>query len=158
MTPPRPHPLIHAVLAGDEPAFRTELAKGALNEADHDGRTALHHAVLSARQEMLKLLIQSGAELSTPDKQGWTPLHYAAQEQNLIAVADLLAAGALVDATDSFGNTPLWRAVFASRGKGEVIRKLLAAGADRDRKNKKGKSPVDLAKTIANYDVAQFFS
>jgi hypothetical protein len=38
-----------------------------------------------------------------------------------------------------------------------VIRVLRAAGADPKKKNKSGVSAVSLARTIANYDVAQFY-
>ena len=68
----------------------------------------------------------------------------------------LLDVGAQVDAVDAHGNTPLSRAVFESRGRGELIRLLLAAGADKHRCNRHGVSPLSLARTIANYPVAQF--
>jgi uncharacterized protein len=64
----------------------------------------------------------------------------------------------LVDSEDIHGNTPLWRAVFNSRGRGDLIELLLSSGADRGHRNKRGKTPLDLANTIANYDVAQFFA
>lgn len=69
----------------------------------------------------------------------------------------LLRAGALVDAADSSGNTPLWRAVFESKGRGEVIALLRRYGADPLRENAAGVSPLGLARTIGNYDVAQYF-
>jgi hypothetical protein len=59
---------------------------------------------------------------------------------------------------DSLGNTPLWRATFESRGRGEVIRLLRAAGADPWHANRSGVSPVALARAISNYDVAQFYA
>jgi ankyrin repeat protein len=58
---------------------------------------------------------------------------------------------------DRHGNTPLGRAVFNSRGRGELITALLKAGADRYHRNAYGKTPTELANTIANYNVAQFF-
>ena len=45
-----------------------------------------------------------------------------------------------------------------SRGNGEVIRLLRAAGADPLAKNAHGNSPLNLARTIASYDVRQYFS
>jgi ankyrin repeat protein len=62
-----------------------------------------------------------------------------------------------VDARDKHGNTPLSKAVFYSQGSGEMISLLLRWGADRDLKNNYGVSPVGLARSIANYDVARFF-
>jgi ankyrin repeat protein len=68
----------------------------------------------------------------------------------------LLRAGARVDAQDTRGNTPLWRAVFESRGRGDTIQALLAAGANPDLPNQSGVTPGQLAERIANFDVAQF--
>lgn len=61
----------------------------------------------------------------------------------------LLEAGAPVDPMDAFGNTPLWRAAFAFQGGDpELIRRLLDAGADPDRKNHSDRSPRDMAVTF----------
>jgi hypothetical protein len=46
--------------------------------------------------------------------------------------------------------------VFNSRGRGELIALLRQRGADASSTNKFGVSPVSLARTIANYDVARF--
>lgn len=69
----------------------------------------------------------------------------------------LLQRGAQVDPGNVFGNTPLWIAVFNSRGRGEMITLLRRNGADPLRPNDSGQTPVDLARLIANYDVAKFF-
>lgn len=62
----------------------------------------------------------------------------------------LLAAGAPVDAVNAHGNTPLWTAVFNSRGSGDIIHLLRQHGANPWLQNRAGKTPVDLARTIAN--------
>jgi ankyrin repeat protein len=124
---------------------------------DEYGRTPLHYAVIEHKVAIVKALLASGADPSVCDDDGWTPLHFAAQEYAPEICAALLAAGALVDAADSHGNTPLWRAVFDSRGRGEVIRVLRAHGASPTLANARGISPISLARTIANYDVGQFF-
>ena len=83
------------------------------------------------------------------------PVHFAAQEGHTEVARVLLRGGAAVDARDSFGNTPLWRAVFESRGRGDTIKVLLAAGANPDLPNESGVSPRQLAERIANLDVAR---
>jgi ankyrin repeat protein len=65
------------------------------------------------------------------DRAGRTPLHYAAADGNLAEVRRLLAEGASPGAADDDGRTPLH---FAAQG-----------------------WHVELARTIANYDVAQHF-
>ena len=83
---------------------------------------------------MVRLLIKSNADVSARDNDGWTPLHFATQNHSVDIAQLLLGAGASVDAEDVHGNTPLWRAVFESRGRGEIIGLLLRAGADKHRK------------------------
>jgi ankyrin repeat protein len=105
---------------------------------------------------MVEALLAAGADVALPDKEGWTPLAFAAQDY-LVDIAEvLLKAGAPVDAMDSDGNTPLFRAVFWSRGRGEMIKLLLGAGADKNRKNKHGVSPAELANNVSEHDVRKW--
>ena len=90
------------------------------------------------------------------DRRGYTPLHFAAQEWSIEAADALLEAGASVDAVDQHGNTPLWTATFNSKGRGELIEILRSRGADPGHRNKAGGSPLELARLIANYNVAQW--
>lgn len=153
--------LIDAIFQRDLEQVRQHLVNGAdPNFFDDDGRTPLMAAVTTdgISAAIVTSLIEAGASVNTPDKdQEWTALHFAAQAWRADLVDVLLEAGAKVDATDVFGNTALWRAVFNSQGRGEVIEKLLAAGADPDLKNRHGVSARELAGSIANHDVAKFF-
>ncbi len=71
--------------------------------------------------------------------------------------ASLIEHGAKIDVQDAWGNTPLGVAVSNSRGNGEMIRLLLAHGADKNIKNNYGISPLDYARQVANYNIVQFF-
>ena len=124
---------------------------------DRLGRTELHYAACEGDVAQATKLIAAGARVDLSDDNGWTSLHFAAQAQSVPITEALLAAGAPVDPQDCDGNTPLWRAVFESRGRGELIALLRRRGADSTRVNFHGVSPVSLARTIGNYDVAQFF-
>lgn len=128
------------------------------HDLDEFGRTALHYAAVDGDTASVARLLEEGYLATLADKQGWTPLHFAAQARCALCCKLLIGAGAAVDPQDSHGNTPLWRAVFASRGDGSVITLLRQAGADPVRSNKHGVSPAKLARTIANYPVAQFFA
>ena len=124
---------------------------------DGYGRTALHYAILEGNLEAARRLVADGSDPNAVDDNGWTPLHVAAAASNAACVALLLDSGARVEAKDSFGNTPLIKAVFASSGKGECIRLLRDAGASPTEENNHGVSAVSLARSIANFPVAQFF-
>lgn len=121
-------------------------------------RTPLHHAAADAELETVVQLVELGVDVNAQDSQGWSALHFAAQSLSTDCARLLLEAGANVNARDSFGNTPLSRAVFVYQGDGDLIELLRKAGAEPNLKNNHGVSPVDLARSIANHDVAKFFT
>lgn len=124
---------------------------------NQDERSALHFAAMDDDVSTIEALLASGESPDVQDEQGFTPLHFAAQQHSLSAATALLIAGATVDMENVFGNTALFVAVFNSNGRGELIRLLRSQGADPLHSNASGQTPLDLARLIANYDVAQFF-
>lgn len=127
-----------------------------IDATDKGGRTPLFYAAKDGDLAIVDELIRHGANPNAQDKALETPLHFAAREYQLETAHHLIESGANPNIPDDHGNTPLWRAVFESRGRGEMIRLLLSAGADKGQKNKHGSSPDDLARIIGNYDVARF--
>jgi len=124
---------------------------------DSAGRTHLHHAAAEGDTAQARQLLAAGADPNATDDDGWTPLHLAAQSGAIEVVRLLLDAAAAIDPRNSHGNTPLFDALFHSRGRGDVIGLLRAQGADPYAENTYGISPLALARTIANFDVRQFF-
>ena len=127
------------------------------SDLDKYGRSNLHYAALDGDVDAVRRLIEDGQDVSLPDESGWTPLHFATQSGRPDVASCLIDAGADVEAPDEHGNTPLHRATFESKGNGEMIAMLRNAGANPLQRNKHGVSPVSLARSIGNYDVAQFF-
>lgn len=108
-------------------------------------RSELHYAALADDEEEVGRLIPQGSDPNLTDRLGFTPLHLAAQEFALGAARLLLAHGAEVAQVNTFGNTALFTAVFNSRGRGEMIVLLRKAGANPNRLNASGQSPLGLA-------------
>jgi len=104
------------------------------------------------RRRLLKLL-QAGADIHATDKNGVTALHHAVRFRSPAAVATLIEHGANVNQVcRRSGSTPLHRAVTQTGAPGtagrnqaaiEIIRLLLAAGANPSIANKLGKRPAD---------------
>jgi len=152
-----PDNIIRGVYRNDLESIQQWLSEETIDSLDKDGRSVIFHAVLIGSEDITKYLLERGSNLDLKDKKGWALLHYVAQNY-LTEIAELLIDnGADIEIKDDYGNTPLWRATFASQGKGEMINLLLHKGANPDNANDSGISPLELAKTIANYDVKQFF-
>lgn len=127
-----------------------------INVQDKEKRTPLIHATIDNKIDMIRTLVQNNADVNLQDSLGYSALHYAAQNYLIDAAQLLLKNKAIVDVQDIHGNTPLFRAVFHSRGRGEMVNLLLSSGADMNLKNNHGVSPIELANSIGNYNVSQF--
>ncbi|KAJ1469358.1 ankyrin repeat-containing domain protein, partial [Baffinella frigidus] len=76
------------------------------------GLSALHAAVEGGHEDVVRLLIQHGADVNpTTEPQKQTPLHYAARKGNSVIAHILLRRGADPNAHSSDGITPLEFAV-----------------------------------------------
>lgn len=127
---------------------------GRVDALDRAGRTPLFYAVDEGDRAIVAELLRLGADVNARDKNLETPLHFAARADQGEIGKLLLENGATVDAQDAHGNTPLFRAMFDSKGRGQMIELLLSFGADKASKNKYGVSPEELAKSIADDGVS----
>jgi len=87
----------------------------------------LHRAAILGHEELVLLLLKSGAEANTRDFSGFTPLHNAVGAGNITIVQMLLHHGAEINAADGRGWTPLHAAAFLRRG--QIARLLIESGA-----------------------------
>jgi ankyrin repeat protein len=154
-----PTPAVHvAVMRQSASELQTLLAQGHdVNAVDRMGRSPLFYAVVDKLNDVFDVLIANRADVNHADNDGRTALHAAAIHCKASLAKRLIELGAAIDPQDTNGNTPLMDAVFYSQGKGDVIELLLEAGADRDCENHHGVSPIELANTITDFDVARFF-
>jgi ankyrin repeat protein len=80
--------------------------------------------------EMVKVLLEHGADVNQIDMWGFTPLHVAEATNDTVPFDLLLQHGSDVHAKDSAGETAQHCA--AKTGREHHVRKLLAAGASVD--------------------------
>lgn len=141
-------PLLVAAWLGPPEAVALLLRHGAhANTADRFGVTPLHRAAAGFHPASVESLLAHGAKATseaTGDTEGirtgWTPLHGVSTTE----VAErLLAAGARVDAKASDGRTALHVAVEMHHA--DIVRVLLAHGADPTARDAHGITPRDLA-------------
>ena len=131
--------LIAAAERGNARKLLNSLNKGAhINARDADDCTALHYAANHKNPDLVKILLERGADVHAEDSEGRTPLFYCETAQS---AALLIQAGADVDAIDNDGNAPIHTAA-ATRGRAEVLQQLLSAGAGVSDWNKYLQTPL----------------
>ena len=104
----------------------------------------LHLAALGGHLPTIEALIKGGARVDLRNAYGQTPLDAAAETPNCIAIARaLIDAGLNVNAQDLLGNTPLHGASYM--GNIELVKLLIAAGADLDLQSWSDHTPIQEA-------------
>ena len=92
--------------------------------------TPLHLAAQFSSAQVVKALIEAGADLEAQDNHGLTPLYLAAQfDQSAAVVRVLIKAGANAAAKDTYGSEPLHTAACYNPTV-DVAIALIAAGAN----------------------------
>ncbi|MDX5526502.1 MAG: ankyrin repeat domain-containing protein [Wolbachia endosymbiont of Andrena nigroaenea] len=99
----------------------------------------------------MNLLLEAGADPNIKDDRGKTLLHYASYDN----IESLIKARANPNMEDSEGRMPLHCA--AGIGNKKSISALLEHGADSNKKNKQGKTPLQVATDNHNYHVERHF-
>nr|XP_042118748.1 ankyrin-1 isoform X1 [Peromyscus maniculatus bairdii] len=90
------------------------------------GNTALHIAALAGQDEVVRELVNYGANVNAQSQKGFTPLYMAAQENHLEVVKFLLENGANQNVATEDGFTPL--AVALQQGHENVVAHLINYG------------------------------
>ncbi|XP_044284541.1 ankyrin repeat and SOCS box protein 3 [Varanus komodoensis] len=123
-------PLFLAVENGHADVIKLLLQHGANINGSHcwSEWNSLHQAVFQNYPEILKLLLDQGAEKDSVDDFGITPLFVAAQYGKLECLNILLSYGAEVNCQAKDWATPLF--IAAQEGNDRCVELLLSKGAD----------------------------
>jgi ankyrin repeat protein len=171
-TPEGETPLMEAARSGKVAAARRLLLAGADVNATETfgGQSAVMWAAAQSQAEMVKLLAESGADVNARgvirqwerkviteprpkdlNKGGFTPLLYAAREGCVACVQALIAAGADLNLEDPDRITPLNMALLNLHF--DVAAGLIKAGADVDKWDLFGRSPLYMAADVSTLPV-----
>jgi ankyrin repeat protein len=134
-----------AALEGDIEKIKILLKKtpGLLNARDEGGMTPLIMAIIGDKKELIKLLLDSGADVTAANNAGFTALDSAVFSGNKETVELLIAKGADVNTKSMLGTTPLLLSV--TRGHSKLLDVLIKKGASVDVSDNMGSTPLLLA-------------
>ena len=153
-------PLHQAAKAGGTVEIERLVKNGtAVDTPDPEHDTALDWAIYGQHIDAVRTLLDLGADANHADDQGRTPLMFTvsplrgkrvggpAAERNAIARL-LIERGADVNHPLPDGQTTLHLMTVGNAGNAEMVRILLAAGANRDAKTTDGHTPLQYAKSF----------
>ncbi|MCJ1472374.1 hypothetical protein MMC13_001021 [Lambiella insularis] len=114
-----------------------------VNERQCEGFTALIVAIIALRLDVVKILVERGANVHSCTKE-WSPLHFAALNDTAIVRFLLEHDSTIVNFKDSGGRTPLFNAAIACRLYAyayENCKLLIEYGADISALDNEGRTP-----------------
>jgi ankyrin repeat protein len=140
----------------------------------YDNWTPLHSASDLGHSQVVKELLDHGADVDSKNNVGSTPLHFAAMEGHVAVVNELLSPndstsilgkrksrGANIDAKNMFGETPLHRA--SRRNHLVIVKALVSGGANILTADNSGRLSIHEAvnggkSEVAKYLLQQFYA
>ena len=145
--------LLDAVEGGQVEEIRYIIGNGTLPDTVVDGWTALEKASIDNRCDVIKVLVESGADPNRADEDGFMCLYWTAKNGHADASETLIACGAHYNKADKYGSTPLHYA--AQSGHKDVVGVLLKNGADPERPCDKGNTPLHVASISGHQEIVE---
>jgi ankyrin repeat protein len=144
---------LHVAVEGEHRAAVSVLLKSKAdpNLRNKWGQSPLHGTTTHRDEQIAQLLVKAGADVSAVDDRGRTPLHRC---KSLPVAKVLVQAGANVNAQDTNGYNALhWAATPREIVNKPTVDFLLARGIDVSAKDKKGLTPLELARHSGQKDI-----
>ena len=150
-------PLQMAFDNGYRELFVYLLQKGAdINVPGRDGRRPLHKAAEKGDVDSIIFFVGQGADVNLPAKDGKMTLDFAIENQaDHESIGFILERVLDLDHAANDGMRAMDRAI--ERGEPELVRMLIAAGADPHIVNGKGRNAFQHALDVQNWDVVRLF-
>nr|XP_061808338.1 histone-lysine N-methyltransferase EHMT2-like [Nerophis lumbriciformis] len=139
--------LHHAAKLGNLEIVNILLETGQVdvNSQDNGGWTPIIWAAEHKHVEVIKVLLNRGADVTINDKELNVCLHWAAYAGNVDIAEMVLNAGCSLASVNVHGDTPLH--IAAREGYLECVTLFLSRGADIDIINREGDTPLTLARS-----------
>jgi len=153
--------LHHAVLHGQIDVMRTLIQAGAIvNLQNFEGKTSLFTAVNLFKEnydrniiyDMVKALLNFGANPNISDECGVTPLHIASSFGVVPLIDLLIDNGAWINVRDSDGDSPIFYAIRESKSN-IVERLVMDFGVNLEDTNEDGETPLEFCRAIGDQDM-----
>jgi ankyrin repeat protein len=142
-----------AVRDGDALEVARRLKLGADPEGARSGFPLLHKAIEHGHHEVVRLLVEAGANVERTSHEGWAPLTRADAEDQFDIAEYLISVGADESFRHRHGFTQLHKA--ARKGDGERCSILLRGGADVEAKAADGATALLLASKLCDGEASE---
>jgi ankyrin repeat protein len=137
---------------GNNESVKSILSEVGIDALDGYQRTSLIWAAYYNNTELLKWLIDNGANINHQDRNGFSALHFVANENCIDASVILINNNADLELKDSNGNTPLMDAIFNSNEDYKIVTLFIDSGANLDNINNHEMTPRLLAESLAEFN------
>jgi ankyrin repeat protein len=148
--------LMRATRGGLAGEVRRLLARGVdVNATDKEGNTALINASRWRQLEVVRVLLEAGADTEKKGASGWTALMAAIIMSRLNETElaqELIQRGADVNARGEYGETVLMLAI--KKGHVDIVRVILKRGADLNAKNTSGQTALVIAEEMGMMEIS----
>jgi ankyrin repeat protein len=148
-------PIEAAAKRGNPAIVKLLLEAGAHPDSARGKEPPLWWALLNGHQEAAVLLVDAGAKVDGPVRKGMMPFYFAVMEDYADLVTKMIAHGVDVHAPGPQGS-PLHEA--ADNGNLALVRLLVVTGAEVNRINDLGETPLFLAVEGKHWEVAEWLA
>ncbi|HGN1706022.1 TPA: ankyrin repeat domain-containing protein [Providencia rettgeri] len=152
-------PLMAATLSNQVDVARYLIEQGAnVNAKDSIQDSPYLYSGARGLQEILVLTLKNGADLKSTNRYGGTALIPAAERGHVKTVSTLIDAGVDVNHVNRLGWTALIEAIILGDGSdkyAQIVKLLIAGGADVNLADGKGMSPLALAKSKGYHNLIE---